>query len=140
MELFRKSITILANLGKTRAVLYFSGLVKNWCECIIGTWHYVCLSFPGHGDVSERVLLVEFNPFHGETLPGYVHYFQELGYEVVVLTRYAAYGDSPFVRMEKKPHHYCLTIWGMRHFLKSAKARMLDFIFYNSGEKDWLVL
>lgn len=133
MGLFKKSITILANLDKTRPVLYFSGLVKNLRECIIGTWHYACLFFSVYSDEHKSVLLVEFNPFHGETLPGYVHYFQELGYEVTVITRHATYADSPFVRMETKPRHFCLTIWGMRHFLKSAKIKDFDFIFYNSA-------
>ena len=98
----------------------------------MGFWHYLKLCFQPAPAEGKTALLVEINAFHGETLPGYVHYFQELGYEVTVLTRHVSWKDSPFVRMPKKPRHYCLTIWGMRHFLKSKKAAQYSVVFYNS--------
>ena len=122
---------LLLHLNQTRPYLYITGLFCNWRECFVGFWHYLKLllqSMPA----GKTALLVEINAFHGETLPGYVHYFQELGYEVTVLTRHVSWKDSPFVRMPKKPRHYCLTIWGMRHFLKSKKAAQYSVVFYNS--------
>jgi hypothetical protein len=125
-------LSLLQNLDQTRPALYLGGLFRNWRECLTGLWHFLFLRFfhrPGKG---KQALLVEFNAFHGETLPGFAHYFQELGYEVTVLTRHASWADSPFVRMPVKPRHYCLTIWGLRHYLKSRKARDFSIIFYNS--------
>lgn len=116
----------------SRPWLYLAGLFGNWRECVTGIWHLLSLCFKDIGRRREA-LIVEFNPFHAETLPGFVRYFQDLGYEVTVLTRYVSYSDSPFVRMQVKPRHFCLSLWGMRHFLKSAKACQFDFILYNSA-------
>ena len=130
---FNKFSTLLKNLGNTRPILYLCGLLKNLPECFVGAWQYIRLRFLDGASNARRALVVEFNSFHGETLPGFVRYLQDLGYDATVITRYCSYADSPFVRMEKKPRHYCLTIWGMRHFLKSARAKEFDFILYNSA-------
>ncbi len=122
----------LLNLDQTRPYLDITGLFRNWRECFVGFWHYLKLCFQAAPAEGKTALLVEINAFHGETLPGFVHYFQELGYEVTVLTRYLSWKDSPFVRMPQKPRHFCLTIWGMKHFLKSKKAAHYSVIFYNS--------
>ena len=93
---------LLKNKRQSRILLYPSGLLINWKECIVGAFYYVMLFFKSCPINSKSVLIVEFNPFHGETLPGYVDYFQELGYDVTVLTRHVTYADSPFVCMKKK--------------------------------------
>lgn len=119
-----------ANYKYSRAYLYCLGLIKNYKEiiiCIISLISLVLKKKRG-----KIVLIVEFNPFHGETLPGYVYYFQQLGYSVVVVTRYCTWHDSPFVRMEHKPVHYCMSLWGMRTYLK-YHSKKYDYIFYNSA-------
>lgn len=121
----------IRNIRYSRIWLYLKGLFCNWKECVLGICHYLSLDLLTIKPKS--ILIVEFNPFHGETLPGYVYYFTELGYNVKVLSRYVTYVESPFVRMEKMPEHFCLTIWGMRHFVKSKKAKEFDFILYNSA-------
>ena len=131
-SLSEKLKQLLLNLDQTRPYLYLVGLFSNWRECFVGFWHYLKLCFQAPPAEGKTVLVVEINAFHGETLPGFVHYFQELGYEVTVLTRYVSWKDSPFVRMPQKPRHFCLTIWGMKHFLKSPKAARYSVIFYNS--------
>lgn len=48
--------------------------------------------------MSKNALIVEFNPYHGELLPGFVNYLQHLGYGVDVLMRTESYDESPFSR------------------------------------------
>ena len=119
------------NVKQSRPLLYFSGLLNNWRECLLGSWHYLKLLF---GKVPEKtVLLAEPNAFHGECLPGYVKYFRDLGYNVVILCRYANYKEDPFCRFAEKPIRYCLTIWGMRKYLRSRKVKEYEYVLLTSA-------
>lgn len=123
-------IRLLSYLTNSKYWLYLRGVIRNWRECCLGAIHYLFLNI--HKISSKSVLIIEFNQFHGETLPGYVHYFQELNYDVTVLTRYRTWKESPFIRMKFKPIHYCLTIWAMRNFLQSRKSNLFSVVFFNS--------
>ena len=46
------------------------------------------------------VVVIEPNPFHGETVPGYVKYFLDLGYQVDVFLTYEIAFEQPFNRMD----------------------------------------
>lgn len=50
---------------------------------------------------SKAVLIIELNPCHGEILPGYIDYFQRLGYSVDVLVNQEIARENPFSRMEE---------------------------------------
>ncbi|MBE6404409.1 MAG: hypothetical protein E7040_00125 [Lentisphaerae bacterium] len=118
-------------LKHSRIYLYLSGIVNNFQECLLGGWHYLKLLF---GKVPEKtVLLAEPNAFHGECLPGYVKYFRELGYKIVILCRYVNYKEDPFCRFAEKPTRYCLTIWGMRKYLRSRKVKNYEYILLTSA-------
>ncbi|MBR0457958.1 MAG: hypothetical protein IJJ26_01855 [Victivallales bacterium] len=118
-------------LQKSRVFLRISGWFRNWRECLVGTWHR--LRFSCHTVPANCVLLAEPNAFHGEILPGFVAYFQELGYEVTVLTRYANWTDNPFCRFAKPPRRYCLTISGMRSVLRSRKIHEFEYVLITSA-------
>ena len=121
----------MLHLKETRLYLYISGLLNNWRECLLGSCHYLKLLL---GKVPEKtVLLAEPNAFHGECLPGYVKYFRELGYNVVILCRYANYKEDPFCRFAEKPTRYCLTIWGMRKYLRSRKVKEYEYVLLTSA-------
>lgn len=124
---------ILYRLKKTQLYLFIKGILLNYKECFLGFWHYIYLQIYRLSTDKPQVLIVEINAFHGETLPGIVDYFQQLGYHVTVITRYFVWHSFPFDRMTQKPRQFCLTIWGMRHYLKSKHALKYDFIFYNSS-------
>lgn len=118
-------------LKNSRLFLYLNGLLCNWKECLLGSRHYLKLMF---GKVPEKaVLLAEPNGFHGECLPGYVKYFRDLGYNVVILCRYANYKEDPFCRFAEPPQRYCLTIRGMRKYLRSPKAKEYEYILLTSA-------
>ena len=121
----------LKNVKQARPWLYLSGLLNNWQECLLGSCHYLKLLLE---KVPEKtVLLAEPNAFHGECLPGYVKYFRELGYKVVILCRYANYKEDPFCRFAEKPTRYCLTIWGMRKYLRSRKVKEYEYVLLTSA-------
>lgn len=101
-------------------------------EAVIGMWSYVILCTKNYNR-KQTALIVEFNAFHGETLPGYVQYLQDLGFYVIVLTRYFVYSDSPFGRLPMKPPHFCMAPWEMRLFLNRCKTQEFGFILYNSA-------
>lgn len=48
----------------------------------------------------NSVVVIEPNPFHGETVPGYVKYFLDLGYHVDVFLTYEIAFEQPFNRMD----------------------------------------
>ena len=48
----------------------------------------------------NSVVVIEPNPFHGETVPGYVKYFLDLGYQVDVFLTYEIAFEQPFNRMD----------------------------------------
>ena len=119
------------NISQTRPWLYFRGIIHNRKECLLGSWHFLQLVFQKVPD--NTILLAEPNAFHGECLPGYVKYFRELGYNVVILCRYANYKEDPFCRFAEKPTRYCLTIWGMRKYLRSRKIKEYEYVLLTSA-------
>lgn len=119
------------NISQTRPWLYFRGFIHNRKECLLGSWHFLQLVFQKVPD--NTILLAEPNAFHGECLPGYVKYFRELGYNVVILCRYANYKEDPFCWFAEKPTRYCLTIWGMRKYLRSRKIKEYEYVLLTSA-------
>lgn len=122
---------MVIRISQTRPWLYIGGFLRNWRECLLGSWHFLKLVF---GKVPENtVLLAEPNAFHGECLPGYVKYFRDLGYNVVILCRHANYKEDPFCRFAEKPTRYCLTIGGMRKYLRSQKVKEYEYVLLTSA-------
>lgn len=99
----------------------------------------------------KSVLLVEPNPFHGEILPGFVKYFQDLGYKTDCLLRHENIEDFPFVRFDggEMPVIYRGTASHMRKLLTKSKLKNYDFVvitstafwendFFHGAYKDYL--
>ena len=42
----------------------------------------------------KTVLIVEFNNYHGETLPGFIKYFEDLNYNIDILINFNLYNDK----------------------------------------------
>lgn len=81
---------------------------------------------------SKSVLVVEINTFHGITLPGYIHYFKELGYEVDVLLDYKNVIDQPLCRLKDKFRAFVGTKEQMLEILRSPRIKKYDFVFINT--------
>ncbi|MBO7645183.1 MAG: hypothetical protein J6S57_02675 [Alphaproteobacteria bacterium] len=88
-------------------------------------------------DVKVRphsVLLVEPNPYHGEIQPGFVKYFQDLGYNVDIFMRLENHLENPFSDYGKNPPR---TFFGtapiIRNWMNNLKGDEYDYIFLSSS-------
>ena len=123
---------MLRRLFFNKYTIWIYALFANYKELLLGLINYIYLRW-FYKPKNKSILLVEFNQFHGEVLPGIVYYFNKLGYKVTLLTRYCNYIDSPFVRFTNKPQHFSLHIWGMRSLLRSSFANQFHHIHLNSS-------
>lgn len=90
---------------------------------------------------APTVVIVEPNAYHAETLPGYSKYFQDLGYQVIILLRRTNLQSLVFDRYPKEnlPQLYVMTPATMKVALKSAHISNTELTFISSnqfGEKD----
>ena len=81
---------------------------------------------------SKGVLIVEINTFHGITLPGYIHYFKELGYDVDVLLDYKNVIDQPLCRLKDKFRAFVGTKEQLLEILRSPRIKKYSFVFINT--------
>lgn len=83
----------------------------------------------------KTVLLVEPNECHGVVIPGFVKYFQELGYSVDVLIRHGNAGEMPFGRTPKSewPRIFKGSSTFIRSALCSSKAAEYDLVFITTS-------
>lgn len=81
----------------------------------------------------NSVLIIEPNPWHGEIIPGFAKYFQDLGYNVDIFMRYENYMENPFVNYTENPprificnlqmlRQWCRNLMGYEHVLISTAA------------------
>ena len=77
--------------------------------------------------------MVEPNAFHAEILPGFVKYFKDSGYNVIVLMKYLKIRGDVFSRFEEKPEQYFLSTWGMRTFLRSRTRSKYEYVLITSA-------
>jgi|GEM_PF-1487622 len=90
--------------------------------------------FEEHKVVRPAVLIVEPNPYHGEILPGFAKYFQDLDYNVDILIRVETQKEKPFIRYtENLPTFFEGTAQQMKAALKSKKMQDYDFLFFSTN-------
>jgi len=82
----------------------------------------------------KAVLLVEPNAFHGEILPGYYKYFEDLGYDMFVLCRLFIVTESAFCRLPNKPNIFVMTPGLIRRVLRSKKLHKFDYLLVTSRQ------
>lgn len=81
----------------------------------------------------KSILIVEFNDFHGITLPGYIHYFKELGYNVDLFLRYGQNLDEyPLERVTDTYTAFFGDEKTLKKALKKEKIKRYDFVFLNT--------
>ena len=90
--------------------------------------------FLTHKVAAKSVLVIEPNNYHGEVVPGFVKYWQDLGYHVDVIMRIGNYEENPFALFKKSelPNIYPLQKWRIKSVLKSPKVQDYDFVFISS--------
>ena len=90
-----------SRLFKNKYTARLAGIIRYWPELPVAVVSFIRFALLR---VSKRtVLLVEPNTFHGEIQPGCCKYFEDLGYDVVVVCRYANQSENVFCRFQKAP-------------------------------------
>ncbi len=81
----------------------------------------------------NSVLIVEFNDFHREIMPGYVRYFEDLGYNVDILTTLKRDTVDCFCRINASINQYFATPATIQYFLtRNIECNKYEYIFFNS--------
>ena len=95
--------------------------------------YYPVYMFKKHRIKPKSVLVLEFNDFHGITLPGYMHYFAKLGYNVDVFLRFGQnVAWKPLCRLKDKYKAFVGDEFELKENLNSEKIKQYDFVFVNT--------
>lgn len=82
----------------------------------------------------NSVLLIEPNPYHGEIQPGFVKYFQDLGYNVDIFMRLENYLENPFVKYTKNPPRMFFgTAPIIRNWVNKLHGDEYEYVFLSSS-------
>lgn len=99
---------------------------------VLGNYHVIA-EFAKHKIKPKSVLVLEFNDFHGITLPGYINYFAELGYNVDCFLRFGQNVDwQPLCRLTCPYTAFVGNEHDLMQALNSAKIKKYDFVFVNT--------
>ena len=80
----------------------------------------------------KTVAIIEPNPFHAETIPGYIKYFIDLGYNVdVFLTIENAY-EKPFILMPQKFRLFIGEQKSIQEWLRYKNMINYSVIYFNT--------
>lgn len=82
----------------------------------------------------NTILITELNDVHQECLPGYISYFQNLGFNVEVLLTKAGVKQKALCRIkpESIKQYTFYTKYGLKKFLNNKKSLNYEYIFFNS--------
>lgn len=91
--------------------------------------------FREHRIREKSVLIVEPNECHGETLPGFTKYFQDLGYCVDIFMRMGTFKENPFSRYSQDicPNIYKGSSIEIKNTLALSKILEYEYVFFNSN-------
>ena len=82
----------------------------------------------------NSVLLIEPNPYHGEIQPGFVKYFQDLGYNVDIFMRLENYIENPFVNYtDNPPRMFFGTAPIIRDWVNKLTPDQYEYVFLSSS-------
>lgn len=84
--------------------------------------------------LENSILLIEANNSHGETLPGYIKYLKDLGYNIDVIVTPKVCFENPFIRLDKNliNNLFKLEIQDIICLLDSDKIEKYKHIIINS--------
>ncbi len=85
------------------------------------------------GNVKPKsVLICEPHFSHGECLPGWTKYWQDLGYNVDIITRLSNYKEDPFCNYTNKPRMFAGSLAMLKKWLADKNARNYEYIFIST--------
>ncbi|MDR2005670.1 MAG: glycosyltransferase family 4 protein [Acidaminococcales bacterium] len=83
----------------------------------------------------KSVLIVEPNPFHGEILPGFAKYFQDLGFNVDLFLRPRNMWENPFCDypQDELPRFFAGNAEQLKKWLQLEKTAKYEYIFFSTS-------
>lgn len=91
-------------------------------------------SFNRNKPNAGTILIVEANDCHGEVIPGYVHYFLELGFKVDVLMNYMIAKQNPLCRIiNQNLRIYTTTHYFCKNFLQNYNIESYSHVLVTSS-------
>ncbi len=94
------------------------------------------LDLNDHGGKADRVLLVEFNNWHGECIPGFYKYLTELKYDVDYLVSDKVYQENALAAINYKTAYHC-NIELMALLLHYVLIERYKYVIFNSNAFLW---
>lgn len=80
----------------------------------------------------KSVLICEPHFCHGECLPGWTKYWQDLGYNVDIITRYSNYMENPFCRYKNMPRIFGGSLRMLKKWLADRRVAEYEYIFIST--------
>lgn len=77
----------------------------------------------------KSVLICEPHFCHGECLPGWTKYLQDLGYNVDIITRYSNFVEDPFCDYKNKPRVFGGSLRMLKTWLADKRVSKYEYIF-----------
>ncbi|MDR0742272.1 MAG: DUF6492 family protein [Puniceicoccales bacterium] len=81
----------------------------------------------------KSVLIVEPYSIHGECLPGWTKYFQDLGYTVDIFTRYENFAEKPFCQYPNPPRIFAGSLSMLKKWLWDRRIGEYEVCFLASS-------
>lgn len=86
------------------------------------------------GNVREKsILICEPHFCHGECFPGWTKYWQDLGYNVDIITRYSNYIEDPFCNYKNKPRMFAGSLGLLKKWLADKRMKQYEYIFISTS-------
>lgn len=80
----------------------------------------------------NTVLICEPHYCHGECLPGWTKYWQDLGYNVDIITRYQNYTENPFCNYKNAPRIFAGRLETLKQWLSDSRIKEYEYIFIST--------
>lgn len=134
MTLYQKIRILFTLHTKTRNKIRENFIKKNYKKSQMRLSNKLNLEQYDYKPLPFSVLIIEPNPYHGEIQPGFVKYFQDLGYNVDIFMRLENYLENPFVRYKNNPpRRFYGTAETIRQWVNNLRGNEYEYIFFSSS-------
>ncbi len=107
---------------------------------ILSEWYFQLtgetIDFKESGEKTDRVLLVEFNDYHAECIPGFYKYLSDIGIDVDVLINEGAYKENALDMIDCQAVYHC-DVELMALMLQYMLMEQYKVVIFNSNAFTW---
>lgn len=103
---------------------------------ILSDWYYQLtgdtIDFNVHSEMADKILIVEFNSFHGECIPGFYKYLVELNFKVDILVNEELYKEKALDLINCENVYHC-NVELMEMLLQYSLIKSYKYVIFNSN-------